>query len=57
VFTETEVYGGVCLQPFKKSLRKSIVPNWEVIFTVIRRIALTHMRLGLQSYELKAIHL
>ena len=43
VFSETEVYGAVCIQPFKKSLPKSNVRNWEVIFTAIRRIALTHL--------------
>jgi hypothetical protein len=57
VFSETEVCGAVCIQPSNKSLPKSNVPNWEVIFTAIRRIALTHLRMGLQSYELKAIHL
>jgi hypothetical protein len=40
------LYGAVYILPFKKSLQKANVPTWEVIFTAIEHIVITHMRLG-----------
>jgi hypothetical protein len=40
------LYGAVHIQPFKKSLQNANVPTWEVIFTAIEHIVITHMRLG-----------
>jgi len=55
--TDLSVRSCLYIQPFKLSLEKANVPNWEVIFTAIRHIVITHMRMCLQSYELILVHL